>query len=66
MRIVLNGEPREVEATHSLEQLVRELGMTLQGAALVLNGEVIDRGEFGRTALRDGDAVEVVRLVGGG
>jgi sulfur carrier protein len=66
VRIVLNGQPREVEATHSLEQLILELGMTLQGAALVLNGDVIDHTEFGRTALREGDAVEVVRLVGGG
>ena len=66
MRIVLNGEPREAEPTCSLAQLVAELQLPLTGAALVLNGEVVERSAFVSTLLRDGDAVEVVRLVGGG
>jgi thiamine biosynthesis protein ThiS len=66
VRIVLNGQPREVEPSCSLVQLVTEIGLPLTGAALVLNGEVIDRAELAATTLRDGDAVEVVRLVGGG
>ncbi|MBN2360220.1 MAG: sulfur carrier protein ThiS [Deltaproteobacteria bacterium] len=66
MRIVLNGQPREVDPTCSLAQLVGELDLALAGAALVLNGEVIEHAALVRTVLRDGDAVEVVRLVGGG
>jgi thiamine biosynthesis protein ThiS len=36
------------------------------GSAIELNGEVIRRADHPRTPLKEGDRLEVVRLVGGG
>jgi len=63
--ITLNGEPRDTDAT-TVRQLVEQLGMGQQAVAVELNREVIPRAAHEQTPLQDGDALEVVTLVGGG
>jgi thiamine biosynthesis protein ThiS len=42
------------------------LALPAFGSAIELNGEVIRRADHGATPLKEGDRLEVVRLVGGG
>ncbi|MEQ9460408.1 MAG: sulfur carrier protein ThiS [Phycisphaeraceae bacterium] len=65
MQIVLNGEKRETEAV-TVAALLKELGLEGQPAAVERNAEVVKRKEHEATRLTDGDAIEVVTLVGGG
>lgn len=65
MELTLNGEPKTVTG-RTVADLVAELGLTGQAVAVEVNREVIPRREHRQTALSDGDAVEVVTLVGGG
>lgn len=66
MTIQVNGESREVPAGSSVSQLLRELGVTQPHVAVELNLEVVPRAQHTATALREGDRLEVVTLVGGG
>jgi thiamine biosynthesis protein ThiS len=66
MTIQVNGEPREIAEGSSVSQLLSELGVTQPHVAVELNLEVVPRAHHAGTALRDGDRLEVVTLVGGG
>ncbi len=66
MKLVLNGAPREVPALATVADLAAWLALPAFGSAIELNGAVIPRRQHPETPLRDGDRLEVVRLVGGG
>ena len=66
MTIQVNGQPREIAAGTCVAELLRELGVKQPHVAVELNLEVVPRAQHDATALRDGDRLEVVTLVGGG
>jgi len=65
MKLVLNGKDREVNATQ-VEELVAELGLPLAAALVEHNGTALLRSEWPATTLRDGDRLEIIRMVAGG
>jgi thiamine biosynthesis protein ThiS len=65
VKILLNGQEREVRASQ-VEELVAELGLPLAAALVEQNGRALLRSEWAAAALRDGDRVEIIRLVAGG
>ncbi len=65
MKLVLNGKDREVKATQ-VEELVAELGLPLAAALVEHNGTALLRSEWAATSLRDGDRLEIIRMVAGG
>jgi sulfur carrier protein len=66
VQVKLNGEPRELPAGSSVAQAVAALTAAAAGVAAAVNGEVVPRGAWAATLLRDGDQVEVVTAVQGG
>jgi len=66
MRIVLNGEDREVGENVTVTELLRELGLEGVLVAVERNEEIVPRATHATTHLAEGDAVEVVHFVGGG
>ena len=66
MKVELNGSVKEIAETASLADLLASIEVPLEGTALVLNGEVVPRLEYAATALKNGDSVDLVRMVGGG
>ncbi len=66
MRVQVNGEPEEVPEEATIADLVKRLEVPADGVAVAVNLEVVPRAEHGRTPLREGDRVELVRAVGGG
>ena len=65
VRVRLNGEPRELPEGATMAQAVAEL-TPAAGVAAAVNGDVVPRGAWAATLLRDGDQVEVVTAVHGG
>jgi thiazole synthase len=65
-KVFVNGEYRELADDATVETVVHELGVDRRGTAVAVNGEVIPRGEWAATALRDGQEVEVLHAVQGG
>jgi thiamine biosynthesis protein ThiS len=66
MQIILNGDETSLPAEMTLAQLVEHLGVDRRLVALAHNGEVIPRDQHEQVTVRDGDAIEIVRMVGGG
>jgi sulfur carrier protein len=66
VQVKLNGEPRELPDGTTMDQAVAELTALGTGVAAAVNGDVVPRGSWAATLLRDGDQVEVVTAVQGG
>ena len=65
MKLIINGEEREVSATNVLA-LLAELGLNAAGTVVERNKVIVERAAYQDTGLAEGDLVEIVRLVGGG
>jgi len=65
-QIILNGEPREIDAGTSLADFVLTLGGDPRGIAIERNLEIVPKSAHAKTLLADGDRLEVVQFVGGG
>ncbi len=63
---MVNGEPRALDAGVTVADLVAALGLGPRRVAVEVNRAVVPRAEYGATALREGDAVEIIHFVGGG
>jgi sulfur carrier protein len=66
VQVRLNGEPRDLPDGSTIAQAVGELTPAATGVAAAINGDVVPRGAWAATQLRDGDQVEVVTAVQGG
>jgi len=68
MMVVLNGEPRELSEGATVDAAVEISGAPPagRGVAVAVDGEVVPRGQWQRTELRDGQRVEVLQAVQGG
>ena len=65
MKLLLNGESRDVSA-RTLADLVRELKLDGKPIAVEKNRDVVPKSKYRETALKEGDVLEIVHLVGGG
>jgi sulfur carrier protein len=65
-QITVNGEPRAVEATQTLADLIAALGEPPQSLATAVNGEFVPRSARASVQLRDGDAVFTFQPITGG
>ncbi len=66
MRITLNSKDHEIPQNHTLTALLADLGLAGKPCAAEVNQNVVPRKEHPTRVLCEGDAVELVTLVGGG
>ena len=66
MRIVVNGEPRQVTDATTVADLLAELGLNVRRVAVEVSRELVPRARHSEHVLREGDELEIVTLVGGG
>jgi sulfur carrier protein len=66
--VLINGERHELPEEATVQLAVRELGVPDEGrgVAVAVDGEVVPRGEWAGTALREGQEIEVLHAVQGG
>ncbi len=64
--LTVNGKAGQYEDVRTAGDLLGALGIARERVALMVNGDVVKRAELDATPLRDGDAVEVITMVGGG
>lgn len=65
MRLIVNGEPKEI-AARSVEALLGELDYAGTHLAVAVNHDVVPRSKWAEVALRDGDKVEIITPRQGG
>jgi sulfur carrier protein len=66
IRVRVNGEERELQEGLTVAQLLEALSIPPSGTAIELAGTIVPHSSYDETRLEDGQAVEIVRFVGGG
>jgi sulfur carrier protein len=66
MLITLNGEKKDVPDGITVFALLEHLNIQHQRVAVERNEEIVKKAFYAETALKEGDALEVVSFMGGG
>jgi thiamine biosynthesis protein ThiS len=66
MHVRVNGEERALAAGVTVAGLLTELDIRPDRVAVELNLNILDRSEFDRQRLQEGDRVEIISFIGGG
>lgn len=62
----INGKPVELDRPTALLAYLEQMGVDARAIAVEHNGVILERERYATSTLRDGDTVEIVRMVGGG
>jgi len=65
MRVIVNGEHREIAASH-VDALLSELDYEGTHFAIALNFDVVPRSRWAETPLKNGDEIEIITPRQGG
>lgn len=66
LSITANGDTYSVASCTTLPEFIQERGLALERVVIELNGEALPRSQAQNHTLRDGDTLEIVRIVAGG
>ena len=66
MNVTLNGEMTTLDAPCTVEELLVRRDLDDLPCAVEVNRDLVPRGSHADHMLREGDAIEIVTLVGGG
>ena len=66
MRILLNGEPRELQPETTVKVLLELLGLDPRVVAVEVDRLVVKRDRYPATVIPENAEVEIVAFVGGG
>lgn len=64
--ITVNGKQTAWAAGTTVASLLKDAGFVFPLLIVRVNGALVDRADYGRSAVADGDTVEVVHLMSGG
>ena len=65
MRVIVNGEPREISSS-SVDALLRELDYEGTHFAIAVNYDVLPKSRWAETQLQAGDEIEIITPRQGG
>jgi sulfur carrier protein len=66
VKVVLNGDAREVQRAANIAELVEELALPAPAILIEHNGLALHRDEWKERTLGEGDRIEMIRIVAGG
>ncbi len=68
MRITLNNRPEEIEGYDKLtvQELLDIKRFTFRSLIVKINGEIINKEDYEKAVIHDGDDVSVIHLLAGG
>ena len=66
MKIFLNGEPKQVQESFSIQDLLLEMDIAGQRLAVEVNEEIVTKSRHSEYTFNDGDKIEIVHAIGGG
>jgi sulfur carrier protein len=66
MRLIINGEPKELSDISTVASLVAKLDLKADRLAIELNRDIVSRSDWEQTQLHEDDQLEIVHFVGGG
>ena len=66
MKIIVNGEPSEIQDNTTVAALLDSLEIGRERVAVEVNLDIVKKSEYDAHNLSEGDKVEIVHFVGGG
>ena len=66
MKLKINGEEKKFRAGITVLELLEKIETPAVGVAVELNREIVPRSLHAKTVLKEGDQLEIVKMVGGG
>ena len=66
MKLILNGEERDVAEGMTVARLLEMMQVPRTGTAVARNDRVVRGDEHGGTRIEEGDRIEIIRAVAGG
>jgi thiamine biosynthesis protein ThiS len=66
MKILVNGMLTESADRSTVSELLKQLSIQSDQAAVELNLAILEPTEYENTVLKEGDKLEIIRFVGGG
>ena len=66
MNITLNGNSHTHHGSGTLSELLKELGVSQDQVATMVNDRIVPKGERDVVRLSEGDSVEILTFMGGG
>jgi sulfur carrier protein len=66
INIIVNNTPRLFKANTTLEEIISELGISVNGIAVAVNEIIITKNEWNTKTLHERDEVLVIRATQGG
>jgi thiamine biosynthesis protein ThiS len=66
LKIVVNGENKELTGPATLEELIQQLGVRKETVVAEVNRQIIQLDKRSGLQLSEGDQIELIQFVGGG
>tara|TARA_B100000745_G_C20109465_1_gene379732 strand:- start:343 stop:546 length:204 start_codon:yes stop_codon:yes gene_type:complete len=66
INIKINGQDNDIEEGSHIADYLNQIQVDIKFIAVAHNGEVIEKDDYTKTVLNEGDKLEIVRPVGGG
>lgn len=66
MKILINGETREIERELNLRELLEKFELPDERIAVELNQKVVRKKDWENITVKNADKIEIVHFVGGG
>ena len=66
MKIICNGETKDIEPGTSVEQFIKKLDFNPDTVVAEYNGKILKRQDYDTYILEDDSVLELIRFVGGG
>lgn len=66
MKILVNGEEKEINAGACVEEYLMALGINVETVVVECDGVILQRDEYKSHVLKEGAVLELIRFIGGG
>ena len=66
MKVVINGEIKEIATKINLQALLKNLSLASERIAVELNKEVVSKKDWENIEINEADKIEIIHFVGGG
>tara|TARA_B100001750_G_C15502566_1_gene598200 strand:+ start:474 stop:677 length:204 start_codon:yes stop_codon:yes gene_type:complete len=66
INVTINGQDNDIEEGFCIADYLNQIQVDMKFIAVAHNGEIIEKEDYFKTMLNEGDKLEIVRPVGGG
>ncbi len=66
MKLIINGETKNIEDNSTLQKIIRDLEIEDKVMAAAINMDIVKKDDWSNFMPKDGDKLELLQFVGGG